>query len=363
MTNKKRVAVWGTGNVGRPAIRAVVANKHLELAAVIVANPKKVGLDAGEIASIANTGIKATDDWQQVLSQNIDAVVYTATADTRPEAAYTELFACLNAGINVVSTSFYPFLYPKSAPQELMDMANASCTKGNSSLFVSGIDPGWAMDIIPIILSGMSADISEIRCQEVFNYALYDQPDVVRNVIGFGLTMEQLPPMLQEFSLKMVWEPMVRMIGDGLDNPVDEVITQVERRPLEQTIQVAGMGQFDKGTQGAFRFEVKGMVNGVARYVVEHITRIDNRCAPDWPYPGEGHGCHQLKITGSPCLNVSMHAEDPNEPGPAGGGNATAANRVVNAITAVCDAEAGVVTPLDLPLISGGAQLRTASKQ
>jgi hypothetical protein len=58
-----------------------------------------------------------------------------------------------------------------------------------------------------------------------------------------------------------------------------------------------------------------------------------------------------------------MHAEDPNEPGPAGGGNATAANRVVNAITAVCDAEAGVVTPLDLPLISGGAQLRTASKQ
>ena len=360
MTNKKRVAVWGTGNVGRPAIRAVVANKNLALAAVIVANPNKVGLDAGEIAGIANTGVIATADWQQVLDQDIDALVYTATADTRPEAAYAELFACLNAGVNVVSTSFYPFLYPKSAPAELIDIANASCTKGDSSLFVSGIDPGWAMDIMPIILSGMCADISEIRCKEVFNYALYDQPDVVRNVIGFGLPMADLPIMLHDFSLKMVWEPMVRMIGDGLDNPVDEVITTVERRPLEQTIQVAGMGQFDKGSQGAFRFEVKGMVDGVARYVIEHITRIDDSCAPDWPYPPEGRGCHQIQITGSPCLHVSIHSEDPNEPGPAGGGNASAANRVVNAIAAVCDAQAGVITSLDLPTISGGAQLKTA---
>jgi hypothetical protein len=148
------------------------------------------------------------------------------------------------------------------------------------------------------------------------------------------------------------------MIGDGLNNPVDEIITSVERRPLEQTIHVENMGQFDKGTQGAFRFEVKGMINGVARYVIEHITRIDDSCASDWPYPPEGQGCHQVQISASPCLNVSIHSEDPNEPGPAGGGNATAANRVVNAITAVCEAEARVITPLDLPQISGGPQLR-----
>ncbi|MFT6310642.1 MAG: hypothetical protein ACJAQS_001007, partial [Porticoccus sp.] len=34
----------------------------------------------------------------------------------------------------------------------------------------------------------------------------------------------------------------------------------------------------------------------------------------------------------------------------------------VNAITAVCDAEAGVINPLDLPLISGGAQLKTSQQ-
>ena len=38
-----RVVVWGTGNVGRPAIRAVAAHRDLELVGVVVSNPAKVG--------------------------------------------------------------------------------------------------------------------------------------------------------------------------------------------------------------------------------------------------------------------------------------------------------------------------------
>ena len=57
---KKRVAVWGTGNVGRPAIRAVLAHRDLELVAVVVSNPAKVGRDAGELAGVEPCGILAT---------------------------------------------------------------------------------------------------------------------------------------------------------------------------------------------------------------------------------------------------------------------------------------------------------------
>ena len=57
-------------------------------------------------------------------------------------------------------------------------------------MFVSGIDPGWALDILPALVSGVGAGITEIRVQELFNYALYDQPDVVREVIGFGGPMD-----------------------------------------------------------------------------------------------------------------------------------------------------------------------------
>ncbi|MEM8498539.1 MAG: dihydrodipicolinate reductase [Pseudomonadota bacterium] len=360
MSEKKRVAVWGTGNVGRPAIRAVAAHRELDLVAVVVSNPEKIGKDAGSLAGIGPLGVAATDDWQSVIADNIDAVVYTASGDTRGEAAFMDLLSCLSAGVNVVSTSFYPLLYPagQGAIKEAIEPVQMVCEQNECSVFVSGVDPGWAMDILPVLLSGVVSDIEEIRLQEVFNYALYDQPDVVRNVIGFGQSMDTLPQMLEESALKLVWAPMVEIVAAALDYPLDFIETHVERLPLAESVDVHGMGHFEAGTQGAFRFEVRGMVAGESRIVVEHITRIDQSCAPDWPYPAEGEGCHQAIIKGNPELKVSFHGHDPVEPGPAGGGNCSAANRIVNAIPAVCAGKPGILSPLDLPLIHGGPQLR-----
>ncbi len=353
-----RVVVWGTGNAGRPAIRAVAAHADLELAGVVVSNPAKVGRDAGELAYLAPLGVAATDDTSVALADDIDAVVYTATADTRPDAAFADLVACLEAGANVVSTSFYPLLHPASAPAPMVEAVERACATGDTSVFVSGIDPGWALDILPILVSGVSAGIEEIRVQEIFNYALYDAPDVVRDVIGFGGPMESTPLMLLDVALEMVWAPMVRILAEALDVALDGVKTHVERRPLERTIDVPGMGTFEAGTQGAFRFEVQGVVGGRPRLVVEHVTRIDDTCAPDWPTSTAPGGIHRVRITGHPNLEVTIHGTEPGEPGAAGGGNATAANRIVNAIPAVCDAPAGPLGVLDLPPITGGAQLR-----
>ena len=118
------------------------------------------------------------------------------------------------------------------------------------------------------------------------------------------------------------------------------------------------MGRFEAGSQGAFRFEVRGLCRGEPLFVAEHVTRIDGACAPDWPYPPEGRGCHRVVLRGTPELHVSVHGADAFEPGPAGGGNASAAARIVNAIPAVCAAAPGVRTALDLPPITGAAQWR-----
>jgi len=118
------------------------------------------------------------------------------------------------------------------------------------------------------------------------------------------------------------------------------------------------MGTFEAGTQGAFRFEVRAAVNGRPLLVVEHVTRIDDDCAPDWPQSASPGGEHKVLMTGHPNLEVSIHGTEPGEPGAAGGGNATAANRIVNAIPAVCAAAPGPLSPLDLPPITGAAQLR-----
>ncbi len=354
---QKKVIVWGTGNVGRPAIRAVLSHADLCLHSVIVSNPDKSGRDAGELAGVEPCGVAAVSDWRAALQSGADALVYSATADTRMEQAIGELIACLDAGINVVAPGFYLYLDPHSSPEEALAPVQAACERSGASLFVSGIDPGWVMDMLPAVLSGASANISEIRTREIFNYALYDQPQVVREVIGFGSSMDELPMMLHDFAIDMVWSPMVKILGRALGKPVQRCEISVERRPLEKTIDVPGMGTFEQGTQGAFRFELRGYHGDQALYVLEHITRIDDDCAPDWPYPPGGGGCHQVLISGSPALEVTVHGHDPVEPGLAGGGNSSAAAWLVNAIPAVCDATPGVVTVLDLPRITGAAQL------
>jgi hypothetical protein len=302
--------------------------------------------------------VTATDDVGVAMADDVDAVVYTATADTRPDDAFADLLACLASGANVVSTSFYPLLHPPSAPAPVIEAVERACAEGDTSVFVSGIDPGWALDILPILVSGVSAGIEEIRVQEIFNYSVYDAPDVVRTVIGFGGPMDSMPMMLLDVALEMVWAPMVRILADGLGVELDDVRTHVERRPLERTIDVPGMGVFEAGTQGAFRFEVQGIVDGRPLLVVEHVTRIDDECAPDWPVSTEPGGIHRVRVSGHPNLDVTIHGTEPGEPEAAGGGNATAANRIVNAIPAVCAAPAGPLSALDLPPITGAAQLR-----
>ena len=343
-----QVVVWGTGNVGRPAIRAVQANDDLDLCAVVVADPAKVGRSAGELAGDDPSGPMATDDVSSVLDTGPDAVVYAASADFRPDEALADIVRCLEAGADVVTTGLFPLYHPSSAPPELLDPIKAACDRGQSSLFASGVDPGWAQDVLPILLSGVSAEITELRCQELFDYSTYHAPDAVRELVGFGMAMDATPPMLLETVPTSVWGPMLRVLADGLDLDLGPIIETTDRRPLAEAVDVPGMGRFEAGTQGAMRFEVVAETDG-PRLVVEHVTRITAEAAPDWPRPPAGQlGLHRLIISGRPRIEVAISATDGSD-NPAEGGNATAAARVVNAIPALADLPPGPVHPLDLP--------------
>jgi hypothetical protein len=350
-----RVIVWGTGNIGRPALRTVVSNPRLELAAVLVANPDKVGRDAGELCGIGRLGVKATNDVAAVLGKGADAVAYCASGDFRPDEALADIERCLRAGLNVVSTSVYPLYDPTSAPAEIRDRMQAACREGGASCFVSGIDPGYINDAIPVLLSGLCEEIHEIRAFELFNYAYYDQPDAVRNLVGFGLPMENVPPMVMTGVPTMVWGGPIRMVARALGVEIEEIRELVERRPLERPV-TNQLGVFDAGTQGALRFEVQGIVGGQPRIVIEHVTRIADDVAADWPKP-DGAGAHGVRIKGRP--NIELRIESEDERGDrAGGGNATAAARVVNAIPFVCEADPGLLDALSVPLQPGRGLLR-----
>lgn len=342
--------VWGTGNVGRAAIRAVAAHPGLVLSAVVVHDPAKVGRDAGDLAGAGiDLGVLATDDVDAVLAARPGAVVYAASGDIRPDDAAADVARALRTGAVVVTPALYAMYDPRSAPAELIDPLRAAATEGGGALFVSGIDPGWGNDVLPLLMTGLASTITAVRCQEIFDYSSYDQPDAVRHLVGMGQPMDEVPPMVAPSVPTMVWGGQVRLMARALGAELDEIRETLERRPLDETVTNA-MGEFAAGTQGALRFEVQGIVGGEPRIVVEHVTRIHPGCATDWPMPPDGgDGAHRVIIEGQPRIEVTVEATDEGG-GRAAGGNATAVGRLVNAISWLRAAEPGIYDALDVPL-------------
>ena len=357
-----RTAVWGTGNVGRAAIRAVDAHPELELSAVIVHNPDKVGRDAGELADIDRTlGVAATDDIDNAL-ENVEAVVYAASGDIRPDEALADIVKAIRLGAAVVTPSLYALYDPLSAPAELRDPVTAAIDERGGSLFVSGIDPGWGNDILPVLASGLASTIEQVRCQEIFDYSTYDQPDSVRYLVGMGQPMDEVPPMVAPTIPTMVWGGQLRLMARALGVELGEITEVVDRRPLDETVETAAMGTFEAGTQGALRFEVQGVVDGEPVIVIEHVTRIHPSCAPDWPSPPDGgDGAHRVIIEGRPRIEINVEATDEGG-NRAAGGNATAVGRIVNAIPWLRSSDPGLYDALDVPLSPAVGKLTRMAK-
>ncbi|WP_221350827.1 NAD(P)H-dependent amine dehydrogenase family protein [Streptomyces beigongshangae] len=349
--------VWGTGNVGRAAIRAVEAHPMLDLASVLVHSPGKAGRDAGDLCGLGRgLGVAATDDVDAVLTAGPRAVVYAASGDLRPDEALADVVRAIRNGAVVVTPSLYPLYDRHDAPPGFREPVLAAVAHGGGSLFVSGVDPGWANDVLPLLMSGLGTVVDGIRCQEIFDYSTYGQEESVRSLVGMGQPMDYEPPMLAPSVPTMVWGGQLRLMARALGVGLDEIRETLRRRALDTTVSTRTMGVFEAGTQGAVRFEVQGFVDGEPRIVIEHITRIHPSCAPDWPMPPDGDGAHRVIVEGRPRIEITVAATD-EDGNRSAGGNATAVGRLVGAVDWLVDAEPGLYDALDVPLRPAAGRL------
>jgi len=342
------VAVWGTGNVGAASIRSLTAFPGLRLTDVITSSEDKAGTDAAAFAGLgADTGIIASTDVDAVLA-GCDAVAYMASGDIRPEEAIADIERCLRSGAHVVTPSLYSLYDPRSAPAEWVARLTAAAEEGGATLLVSGVDPGWGNDALAVLAAGLCMRIRTAHCQDIFDYSTYNQPFAVKVSCGFGGSMDETPMMLLPSIPTMVWGGNIRLIGRGLGLEIDEITEDVQRRPLEESVETV-MGRFEAGTQGAFWLKVIGWSGGRERIVIDHITRIHPSCAPDWPQPDEGVGDHRVIVDGDPQLTIVSRADGPGGTR-ADGGNTTAANRLLGAIGWLATQKPGIYDGLDVPL-------------
>jgi 4-hydroxy-tetrahydrodipicolinate reductase len=352
MTKSYRVVAWSTGNVGRHAIAGIDARPDLELVGLWVSNPDKVGRDAGELAGLGRTlGVAATDDVEALLALEPDVVVHTAMADHRLMEALADLQRLLRAGVNVVSSGPVFLQYPYGVIDDSMiaPVVEAALA-GGVSLFVNGVDPGFANDALPLVLSGVSERIDEVRVAEVLNYATYNQPMVIFDIMGFGRPLDDVPMILQPGVMTMAWGSVVRQLAAGLEVELDGLEEWYERLPATETFEVSS-GTIEKGTAAALHFELRGMRHGRPVIVVEHVTRLHDDLAPEWPQPA-GHGCYRVTITGEPNYTLDLQLLGTDGDHNTAGLKATAM-RLVNSVAAVVEGPPGLLTALDLPPVYG----------
>jgi len=341
-----RVIQWATGTVGIHAVPAIVAHPELELAGLWVHSDNKAGKDAGELCGGPPVGVTATQDADALLALDADAICYMANSDLRPDQVVDDIAQMLAGGKNVVNTSYVPLLFPKAAGDGVYDKLQAACLEGGTSFYTSGIDPGFGNAGLAVHALALCKEVRRVRMLEIVNYATWDNPFTMFEIMGFGKQSPTESLLLSPGSTALAWGPVLHLVAKAIGLELDSVEETQEILRADADFSIAS-GPIAKGTISGMRFEILGMVDGEPRIVVEHVTRLRDEDAPDWP---QGHG-YRILIEGEPHLKIDVELSSDLGDHNHAGCLATAMH-VVNAIPGVVRADPGVLTYLDLPVYS-----------
>ncbi|HTY32202.1 dihydrodipicolinate reductase [Mycobacterium sp.] len=363
-----KVGIWGPGSMGVIALRGVIDHPELELVDVVVHSDAKAGRDAGELCGVAPVGVIATQDPAPMLAGDADAVVYAAGANLRPLEAVGDMVSILRSGKNVVSCSVVPLVFPDALDGAFTDPLRRAALDGGVSFLTTGIDSGFANDVLPLVLSGVSRVIESVRVTEMFNYATYPDRAAVYEILGFGKPPEYRAFAAQPGMFAFGWGPVLHQLAAGLGVKIDNIEESNERIPAAESFETP-TGHIAAGTIAAMRSTLTGYVGGRPTFILDHVTRMRDDIAADWPQPhicippkdlgyglASGRGLYRVEIEGSPSMRCEFEmAEDHDHDL---GARIAGASRMVNAIPAVCAAPPGLLSALDLPLVTGAGLVR-----
>lgn len=343
-----RVVQWATGGVGRAAIEGVLAHPDLELVGAWVHSEGKHGKDIGELVGRDPIGVTATTSMEDVLALDADCVVYSPLLPNEDEVV-----ALLRSGKNVVTP--VGWVYPD------LDNCTAildACAEGGSTLHGTGIHPGGITERFPLMVSALSAGVTHVRSEEFSDIRTYNAPDVVRYIMGFGVSPEEAMagPIVE--LLGAGFKASVRMIVAEMGFDVDPELESVQEVAVATVPLDTPVGVIEPGQVAARKFHWRAVVDGtpVVTATVNWFMGEEN-FDPAWSFGPEGER-FEVEITGDPDVLLTFKGLQPDtiEQGLVRNpGIVATANHCVSAIPYVVDADPGIKTYLDLPLLAGRA--------
>jgi 4-hydroxy-tetrahydrodipicolinate reductase len=349
-----RVIQWGTGNVGKHALRAIIERPDLELVGLKVYSDAKVGLDAGSFVGLPDTGIVATASIDEILACEADCVAYTALGVTRGpiEETIDEICVLLSHGFNVVSSAIEQAIYPKALPADIQRRLETACEKGDSSFLAAGINPGFTMDLWAINMSRLSRRIDKISTLEVCDMVNYDSVENM-HIMGFGRTPEQIGELVSarfegvdELPLAPFYASAL-MVSDALRFPLDAIRFESDYGLAADPIKTA-VGVIEPGAVAVVKLRQVGESGGRDVLFSEWVWRTTDAVNPEW---GVGE-YWSMTTEGDPDMHCRLEATTRYDSRRIV--SLVVATNVVNTVPVLCDATSGVKSALNLPPCGGG---------
>jgi 4-hydroxy-tetrahydrodipicolinate reductase len=215
MTTPIRVIQYGLGAIGRAAATLARARPGFELVGAVDLNP----------ANGHGLGVPVTTSLPDI---EADAVIHCTGSSFA--GVYEQLAEIVQAGLCCV-TSCEEAMFPYYRHKDLAHKLNNLCVSNSVSLLGTGVNPGFVMDTLPVVLTAVSQRVDFVRVLRVVDAGT--RREALRRKIGAGLTREEFDALAQAGKIRHVGLPeSLAFIADALGwdwQSINETIEPVLR--------------------------------------------------------------------------------------------------------------------------------------
>jgi 4-hydroxy-tetrahydrodipicolinate reductase len=325
-----RVMHFGLGPIGAAVVQQVVRKSGLKIVGAVDVDPVKAGRDIGDVVGLnRRLGVRVHEDGAKALKAAKPDVVILST-NSSLKAVMPQIETILKAKAAIVSTT-EELAYPGYTHIRYAKQIHQWAKKAKVAVVGTGVNPGFAMDALPIMLTAVCERVDRVLVNRVQDARMRRLP--FQQKIGAGLTTEQFQRQLADGTVRHVGlTESIAMIADALGWTLDRISDEVQPKLATVTVSSELMA-VDPGY-------VSGIIqDGIGYRKGESVIRLHMEA-----YLGAPESYDSVEVEGSPNLSMKL----------AGGihGDIATASIAVNSIPKVLAAPPGLHTMRDLALPS-----------
>lgn len=324
------VIQYGIGPIGQMVTRALVGREVLRLEGAVDIDPEKVGRDVGEVAGLKKRlGIVISNDAPRVLRDS-DASVVLHTTGSSLLAVKPQLEQLIRARKHVVSST-EELTFPHYRHPDIGDELDSMAKANGVAIVATGVNPGFAMDLLPLTLSSIVTDVRRIHVQRYQDASVRRLP--FRKKIGAGMTLSEFKGHVANGSVRHVGlGESIALIAQGLGWKLDRIAEEIEPIMAESRVDMPDL-EVKAGQVAGCRQVGRGSVNGREAIVLEMSMSV-----------GASESFDRVVIEGARTIESMVK----------GGihGDVATVSRLLNTVPIVVNVPPGLHTVADLPAVS-----------